>query len=430
MTTDPLQAQLPETSFYGWKNVWLLMYVYIAGGVVAYTFTVIFPVMLEALNWSRGDASLAISISRMLTGFVLTPSVALILNKIGARNTIVIGTAVFLAGLLLLISVTTKLWHWYVIYGVVIPTGAALCGMLPVQYTIMTWFNIKRATVIGIVTFGAPFAGSLAQPLYTWVMQMTGKWQTGWLISAGICFFALITSFWIRNKPSDLGQYPDGIAPRETDAAGVNKVPVARTHRAREAWTIREIFVTRTIWIYIAVSMLQGLPFGLINFHGVLHLTDMGYTSMQAANVLMAITFSSATARFPMGWLGDRIEPRWIITGALFSLLVGFTGFWKSPSFGALMVLGPILGFSIGTMIIMMTAIIPNYYGPEAYTSIRGIISPPLTLLSASFPAIAGYVADKTGTYNSIFLILIVGLIISLFLSPLLSPPEKKPVQS
>ena len=428
--TYPLQAQLPETSFYGWKNVWLLMYVYVAMGIVTYTFTVIFPVMLDTLNWSRGDASLAISISRMLTGFVLTPSAAFILTKIGARKSIVIGISILLAGLFLLVSVTTKLWHWYVVYGVIMPIGATLCGMLPVQLTIMNWFNIKRATVIGIVTFGAPFAGSIAQPFYTWVMQITGKWQTGWLISAGFCLIAFISSFWIRDKPSDLGQYPDGIAPEGTAAAGEKKVSMARTHRTTEAWTIREIFATRTIWIYITVSMLQGLPFGLINFHGILHLTDIGYTSIQAANVLMAITFSSATARFPMGWLGDRIEPRWIITGALFSLLVGFTGFWKAPSFGELMVLGPILGFSIGTMIIMMTAIIPNYYGPEAYISIRGIMSPPITLLTANFPAIAGYVADKTGTYNSMFQVLIVGLVASLILSLLLAPPEKKPAQS
>jgi len=429
MTTDPLQTQLPETSFYGWKNVWLLIYVYIAMGIVTYTFTVIFPVMLDTLNWSRGDASLAISISRMLTGFVLTPSAAFILNKIGARNSIVIGIAILLTGLFLLVSVTTKLWHWYIIYGVIMPVGAVLCGILPVQLTIMTWFNIKRATVIGIVTFGAPFAGSIAQPIYTWVMQHTGKWQTGWLISALFCLIAFVTSFWIRNKPSDLGQYPDGISPGET-VAGEKKAPVARTHRTTETWTVREIFATRTMWIYVGVSMLQGLPFGLINFHGILHLTDIGYTSMQAANVLMAITFSSATARFPMGWLGDRIEPRWIITGALFFLIIGFAGFWKAPSFSALMVLGPILGFSIGTMIIMMTAIIPNYYGPEAYPGIRGIMSPPRTLITANFPALAGYVADRTGTYNSMFQILIVGLVISLILSLLLSPPEKKPVRS
>jgi MFS family permease len=120
--------------------------------------------------------------------------------------------------------------------------------------------------------------------------------------------------------------------------------------------------------------------------------------------------------------------------GARKSIVIGMVillaGFWKAPSFGALMVVGPVLGFSVGTMIIMMTAMIPNYYSPEAFPSIRGIVSPPRTIITANFPAVAGYVADRTGTYDTMFQILIACLVVSLMLSPLLSPPEKKQVSS
>jgi len=68
------------------------MYVYIATiGLLAYGFNVIFTVMLNSLGWSRGNTSLAISISGMLTGFVLTPAEAVIINKIGSRKSIIMG---------------------------------------------------------------------------------------------------------------------------------------------------------------------------------------------------------------------------------------------------------------------------------------------------------------------------------------------------
>jgi len=426
-TEQPLKA-----SFYGYKNAALLAYVYIATvGLITYGFSVIFPVMINNLGWSRGDASWALSFSGMLTGFVLVPVTAIVINKIGIRKSIIIGLIILLTGLFTLVAVTSKLWHWYVIYGLFIPIGRALCGGLPMQVSIMTWFSRKRATVLGLVMTGAPFFGAIAQPGFTWAMQRTEMWQTGYLLCAGFCLLALVVSFWIKGKPSDTGQYPDGIAP--ADALAQKKEPQAggpQTYRATEVWTVREVFKTRTIWIYLAVSVLQGLPFALITAHGVLHLTDLGYTAMQAANVLMLVTFSSGAARFPMGWLGDRIEPRWIISAALSLMLVGFFGLWKASSFSLLMVVGPIFGFAMGTMIILMAAIIPNYYGPETLASIRGFMSPPVTIVSANFPALAGYIADKYGSYNSIFFVLSCCLVGAILCSFFLTPPQKKMVEA
>ena len=425
--TDQIQTTSLDKPFYGYKNAVLLAYIYIATvGLITYGFSVIFPVMIKSLNWSRGDASLVLSFSGMLTGFVLVPVTAVVINKIGVQKSLIIGLVILLIGLFTLVTVTSQLWHWYVIYGLFLPIGRALCGGLPMQVSIMTWFSRKRATVLGLVMTGAPFFGAIAQPAYTWAMQKTKKWQTGYLLSAVFGILALVLSFWVKGKPSDVGQYPDGIVPGDASSSNEKKKTEGpRTYRATEVWTVREVFKTRTIWIFMIVSMLEGLPFGLINAHGVLHLTDLGYTSMQAANVLMMITFSSGAARFPMGWLGDRIEPRWIITGAMGLMLLGFLGLWKAPNFSTLMVVGPIFGLAVGTLIILLATIIPNYYGPETYASIRGFMSPPRTIITANFPAFSGYISDRYGSYNSLFKGLSWCLVFAIVGSLFLSPPKK-----
>jgi cyanate permease len=381
--------------------------------------------MIETMGWSRGDASIAATIGGLVGGF-LVPLAAYILNRIGVQKTLIIGLTMTLIGLFMLVTVTTKLWHWYVIYGLLLPIGRILCGAMPMQVSIMSWFNRKRAMVLGIVMTCAPIGGSIAQAIYPVVMKTSGRWQTGWWMSFGFIAIGLIMSFFIKGKPQDIGQHPDGIAPGEDVLKGKGtKTTGAHTFRTSDTWTTREVFKTPTMWYYIVVLLLNGLAMQMIIVHGALHLNDVGYSAVQAGAVLSFLTLASASSRFPMGWVGDRIEPQWIITGALCLMMGGFFGFWKAPSFGSLAVLAPMFGFSMGTILIMQPVILGNYYGPDAYASINGAIAPIRTVLVSGFAPVAGYIADKFGNYDSVFIALLIGLAVSIVCSAFLSPPEK-----
>ncbi len=79
---------------------------------------------------------------------------------------------------------------------------------------------------------------------------------------------------------------------------------------------------------------------------------------MQAASIMGFIIFGSGVARFPMGALADRIEPRRIISAALFVMMFSLIGLWKAPSMGFLLFVGPCFGFSYGTLLVMQPSII------------------------------------------------------------------------
>ena len=423
--TDPNPVESSKKPFYGWKNAGLLAFIYMAAtGLVTYGFSVIFPVMIRTMGWSRGDASVASSIARFVSGF-LGPVQAFFINTYGSRKTIATGLLMLLVSLALLATVTTKLWHWMAIYGVLIPASRKFCGGIATQVVVINWFNVKRAMVLGLVLTSAAVSGTIAQPIYTHAMQITGTWQTGWIISGSFISIALILSFWIRNKPSELGQYPDGIEPVEKSQGGGRDQNSSGTFKTQDNWTVGEVFRTRILWIYFFVGMLQGLPFNLILQHGVLHLTDVGYTSMQAAVFMSVITFFSGMARFPMGWIGDRVEPKRLVFIALSCMMLGFLGFWKAPSFNLLIASGPFIGFCTGTMVVMMPTLLSNYFGPAPFASIRGYMAPPRTIVTAGFPPLAGYVADKYGSYDLICAPLIICLIISMIGTLFLSPPKK-----
>ena len=424
---DAVQEQKSQPAFYGWNNTFVLTFIYMATtGLVFYAFSVIFPVMLKDTGWNRGDASIAITVA-MLAGAFLIPLAVKLLNKYGSRNVIIVGLALLFVNLLILSTVVTKLWQWIVMWGIALPISRMLCGLMPAQVSIMFWFNRKRAMAMGVLMTGAPIGGFFAPPLYTWFMEHMGGWRFGWMLSTGVVLVALALSFWVRSKPSDMGQYPDGIAPGSGQSGqATHPNEGMKTHRTQTPWTLKEVLKSRAIWMLTVVGIIYGMGLGLVVNHGVLHLTDIGYDPMPAAQILSVMIICSGIVRFPIGWLADRIEPRWIIFLAMILNIAGFVGIWKAPSFGLLMVLGSIYGISYGTLMTIMPTIQGNYYGPEIYANIIGFFGPFVTVIGAVVPTIAGYAVESMGSYNEIFLVITILLVVGIVCSGFLAPPQKK----
>ena len=136
---------------------------------------------------------------------------------------------------------------------------------------------------IGIVTAGASLGGVIAQPLFTWVIRDSGSWQTGWLTAAGIAFLGMIGILWLKNKPGDYGQYQDGISPEQAKESVAAGKKVIHTYRTAQTWTLKEATQTSSLWYLLVMYTMTMLPIYLMLSHGVLHLTDLGYSKMQAA---------------------------------------------------------------------------------------------------------------------------------------------------
>ena len=124
--------------------------------------------------------------------------------------------------------------------------------------------------------------------------------------------------------------------------------------------------------------------------------------------------------------VGDRIEPRWVVTCAMFIMMIVVIGIWKAPSLYTLMICGPMFGFCYGTCLIMNPIIIGNYFGPDSFAGINGIIMPILVPFSAVIPVGAGTIVDKTGSYDLAFIIVTAFVLVGIVCGVLLSPPVPK----
>jgi sugar phosphate permease len=423
----PVADQQRSAGFFGWTNAALLFFIYGAVyGFVFYGFTVVFPEMIRAQDWARGDAAMAHTLRAFSLG-ALAPLVAIAIGRAGAKRTMNAGLffGVFILGMLG--TVTSQLWQWILLWGILMPVSFSFGGAIPIQTTLTHWFNVRRATALGIVLSSAAFAGFIAAPLYTLIMREAGTWKAGWLAAGVLCALALTASLFIRNKPEDIGQFPDGISPASaSDTPGEVTTKRARTYRTSESWSLREVLRKPVLWLIGVCMVSQMSAIYLLTTHGVLHLTDVGFTRMQSAAAIGNLVLFSGFARLPMGFIGDRIEPRWIMTAALTGMGLALVGIWKAPGdFRALLAIVSVFGFCFGATVPLFPALIGNYFGPSAFAPITGFLSPFMILLGAPVPALAGIIYDRFGSYDIAFTYTVALTLVAALLASALVPPRK-----
>ena len=420
------KASTTSGGFFGWQNVGLLFGVYmLAIGFVYYCFNVIFPEMVNAKDWKRGDASWAQTIHGLLYG-VFVPIAAIATNRIGARATILIGIVVLIGGCILLGTITHSIITWTLIWGVLMAFGFTFAGVIPIQTTITHWFDQQRATAIGLVMSAAGVGGFIAQPLFTWIIQNLGGWQTGWLSATGFALAAVGLAALVVNKPEDRGQYPDGIL--HTEESREAQRAASKTYKTRDFWSLREALRTPALWLLIILFLGGVMPLYLLVVHGILHLTDLNYDGMQAASVLSFMLAGSACARFPIGWLGDRVEPKLIMFVLFVISVIAISIIWQAPNLGLLLLAGAMFGAAYGGTLVMMPTMVANYFGAASFASINGFIFPVQIVVASMIPVGAGYIADSTGTYDLSFMSLIGFTVFAAVCTLAIRPPYKEGV--
>jgi MFS transporter, OFA family, oxalate/formate antiporter len=411
--------------FYGWNNAALLFLIQFgASGFVYFAYSAVFPAMVEAMDWNRGSASIAHSLGFLMLGLCY-PLTAFLIGKIGVRMTLTAGLIVMLTGLLMVIFLVTEIWQWIVVWGLVVGLSFSLTGPICGQTLVIHWFNIRRATVLGIFATGSAVGGFFAQPILTSLMEYYGSWQSGWMVSAAVIVLAIILTQFLINRPADIGQFPDNVDPNLT-AHGDHLATKPRTHRSAHNWALSEVFTNPTIY-YMMIIAVTYLGIGtFIITHGALHLQDIGISKLETASLMGIFILGSGAGRIPAGMLGDRIELRWLVAAIMGVFWVSFTLFSLTEDYILLAVTGFIAGACYGGKFAIAPAMMSNYFGEESFAKINSTFAPILLPFVAIAPAGAGFIFEAQGSYDLAFLIGSVLLGISFVASMLAKPPLRR----
>jgi len=392
---------------YGYVIVASAFVVYLLVAGTYYGLSVLIPVMAADLGWSATAFGAAFSIFALLLG-VSAPLVGAFIVRFGARVAILTGS-LLAATALALMSITSAVWQLYA-FVILLGWGFGLGTMLPMQQLIGNWFVSRRSLFLGLVLSGAGLGGLVIAPLTSGLTSVLGSWRPVWLVLASLLLLpALLALFVIRDRPEDLGQRAEGVTQEsglKTGAPASEKTH--RVYRSSHLWETKAAIRTRAFWL---IALACGIMFFLlqaITAHQVAYLVDEAQVDLTvAASALGLIAGSSIVGRLVSGWLGDRVEPRVVTTGLLlmmsFSLIVLLIG----NGLVSVYVYVVLFGMGYGGIIVLIPAIVLNYYGSRNSAAIMGIGMLLQTILGALGAIVVGGIKDTYSTYLPAFWLMI-----------------------
>ncbi|MHB8880963.1 MAG: MFS transporter [Thermodesulfovibrionales bacterium] len=313
-------------------------------------------------------------------------------GRIGARRLIFF--ALLLVGIsMALVSRADSFIQVLVLYALTgIGSGAT---NVPVMGLVSSWFSSnKRGRAAGFIVIGSGFAIILSGRLIPWVNRMNGAegWRTSWLIlSSAVLVISAISLLLIRNRPQDKGLLPYGAG---AVAAGTQKTRPATASVFREG-----------------VMYYLGLIYFLFGYTYVIYATffvttlvkERGFSEAAAGSLWSMVGLLSLFSGPVFGTISDKLSRKTgLIIVFCFQMIAyllvasGLPGVFLNLS----IFFYGVVAWSIPSI---MAAAVGDYVGAQKAAAAFGMVTFIFGFGQIIGPAVAGVLAEKTGSFSSSF---------------------------
>jgi MFS family permease len=201
---------------------------------------------------------------------------------------------------------------------------------------------------------------------------------------------------------------------------------VSRVYQSQISFSARDAVKTRSWWLLVMGTFAFMTPFNIAMGHGVVHLLDLGYGKEFASFSVGLVVIFSIGGRLLGGWLGDRMEPRYIWSFALAMMFAGVFLLKNGSGTATIYAYAALLGAGMGASYVCMLTLIGNYFGVNSYAQIMGLLFPIASVLATISPILAGIAYDKIGSYDAAFYGAMLVALLGAFLMPIAGPPKQE----
>jgi len=387
--------------FYGW---WIVLagtvVLFVASGTGFYGQGVILDPLRNLHGWSKTTISSAITLYFITVG-INGLLIGRPIDKYGPKWVLVLGSVAIGSGFVML-SLIKAVWQLYAVY-LVMAIGFSCINVVPVNTLIANWFIRKRGFAMSLANTGLSLGGIILVPLASILILHWGLSITLPLLGALIWIVIIpVALFFIKQRPSDVNQYPDGALPRAS-AQEASDASLGHATQSR-VWTRFEAMRTIAFWAIVS-GFLLALG-GQIAFliHQVSFLSEyLGTTG--AATAVSVTAFGSIIGRLFLGTFVDRCDKRYV---AMVCFLIQGAAVVTLAYYNHVVVLylGTfVFGLTMGSIIMMQSLIIGECFGLVSFATVAGFAGL-FTMSGAAFgPTVAGAIYDATGSYQMAFTI-------------------------
>ncbi|MEM7220687.1 MAG: MFS transporter [Pseudomonadota bacterium] len=381
-------------------------------GTSYYVFSTLLDPIAQSLETTRFQVSLALSLQTLLMAFA-SPIVGRLVAERPIKLVMSAGVVLISIGLLLLSQAQT-LWQLYVAFGLVVGTGFALCTNIPCNTILANWWVARRGRAMGFSQLGITFSAVLLVPLASWLILQYGWPATITVFGLGIPAL-LLPLIWLCavKTPEERGFYPDGAAEPPPVPAQTDSMP----------WTLLRALRDRRV---VLLTLIFGPCFMTIS--GVVivlptHSTDLGFSIMEGANLVVITTVFGALAKPLFGTLADRLPLRIMIAAAIGLSMAGIATLAIANSFVWLAIGGALFGLGYGPAAPLWAISVGALFDRASFARVMGLLTSftmPFNLVGLPFSTA---VYGATGSYAPGFFAFTAVLVVPLIAVSLLRVP-------
>ena len=405
--------------FYGW---WVVVVAAIGLGlgyapIIVYSFSVFIKPLTQDLHSNRASISLAFTLANLMTS-ISSPLVGRLADRFGARRVILIATAIFASLLISAPLLSSKLWSFYLFYGLLGFVGSAPAP-IPYVKVISRWFDRHRGLALGLTMLGIG-TGAILMPAFAQRLIAMLGWRSTYMVIGMLVLVVSvpIVAFVLKESPEERGLLPDGASVARN---------IGQKQNSEEGLSWWEARRSATFWLMVSALFLIGA-----SVHGcVLHLapllSDQGLSPQQVALAITVLGTALMIGRVASGYLLDRVfAPRvamWIFGAVAFGIALLRTAAGTRLVFLAVF----LIGLGMGAEVDIIAYLTSRYFGLRAFGEIYGYAFASYTVAGALGPWLMGLGFDRSGSYGSVLVGFLLATSLAVVLMTRLGPYRFRP---
>jgi len=393
-------------AYYGWIIVIYGNFIIAISTLVGMHGTGFFLKAFETkYNWSRASISGASAFTRAQTG-LFGPIEGYILDRFGARKVMTIGFVITSFGFYLLSS-TSTIFSLYISY-MFMTLGVAISGWLPIITLMNSWFERKKTLAMALSSTGVHIAG-IGTALLAFCIDNYGIRSTTLVISVIFLFYSPLSYLLIRDKSF--------VKIKNTKNENKSRFKLNLNPEIKIALTHKPFWIIAVAHSFSTASVVT------LGVHLPAHITDLGYSPVQAGYIIMMYSIVAAIAQIFGGYMGDIYTKKYVL--ATFLIFQGLSLFILSllKNIYGVIIFSVLYGIGFGGRNPLFTSIRGDYFERSSFATLFGISGLVINIGTVLSPVLSGYLFDIKGDYTIAFITLGTLAMISSFLSILL--PKK-----
>ena len=355
----------------------------------SYVFSVFLDSIIEDTGLSRTGISVLYLASTILSAILVT-FVSRLADRYGPRIMLVaagfgLGAACF--GM----ATATHVLLFFVAFAALRALGQ---GSLSINCILLVnqWFVSRRGRAVGLMTLGSMLSTALF-PSFARFLIDSIDWRGAYAV-LGVVAIGLIVPvalLVVRNRPEDVGLFPDGSSQPPVSEIRQAAAGVRRNVR---------VFSSLSFWLLALSLSSPSLITTALMFHQASIFEENGLSATLAAGAFAVFSVSSASSSLVAGFVTDRIGPKSLLVFSMATLVATLALGVVINSLYVAVIYVVMMGISSGSYIIVHSTIWAHYYGRHGLGRIQG---PAMTLsvcASAVGPLPLAMFQEFTGSYT------------------------------